>query len=149
MPAFDTYTRSHARPDFLVIQAGSNDLGVLKTKELIENIKLDIMRIVLLFPDIKIVWSDALPRRYWHFADNHDAVETSRKRLNMALRKYVKELANGHTISHPNIKESERALYRFDGVHLSDVGNDIYLNNIQAAFELFLEDGAKSFPQNL
>ena len=48
----------------LIIQADSNDLGVVKGKELIENIRADIVRLAILYPDLKIIWSDILPRRY-------------------------------------------------------------------------------------
>jgi lysophospholipase L1-like esterase len=39
---FDKYVKSYPRPDYLIIQAGSNDLGVVKGKVLIENIRADI-----------------------------------------------------------------------------------------------------------
>ena len=144
---FDKYVKSYPRPDYLIIQAGSNDLGVVKGKELIENIRADIMRLAILYPDLKIIWSDILPRRYWHYGDNHSAIEGTRKRVNIAVRKVVKEeITNGYVISHPNITEKERTLYRNDGTHLSDVGNDVFLNNVQAALESFLQTKNRCFP---
>ena len=144
---FDKYVKSYPRPDYLIIQAGSNDLCVVKGKELIENIRADIMRLAILYPDIKIIWSDILPRRYCHFGDNHGAIEGTRKRVNIAVRKVVKEeIINRYVISHPNITEKERTLYRNDGTHLSDVGNDVFLNNVQAALESYLQTENRCFP---
>jgi hypothetical protein len=48
------------------------------------------MRLTILYPDLKIIWSDILPRRYWHYGDNHGAIEGTRKRVNIAVRKVVK-----------------------------------------------------------
>lgn len=48
--AFDKYVKSYPRPDYLIIQAGSNDLDDVKGKELIENIRADIMRLAILYP---------------------------------------------------------------------------------------------------
>jgi hypothetical protein len=45
------------------------------------------------------------------------------------------------------IFSSEIELYRFDGTHLTDIGNDIYLNNLQGALEtLITSPNTKSFP---
>ena len=38
----------------LIIQLGSNDLGIAKGKELIELIRCDILRLRTLYPDLKI-----------------------------------------------------------------------------------------------
>jgi hypothetical protein len=47
-------------------------------------------------------------------------------------------------IRHPNIRAKERNLYWFDGTHLSDTGNEVYLNNIQGALEYFLSSDSNS-----
>jgi hypothetical protein len=57
------------------------------------------------------------------------------KVVNCAANNFIKN--EGHyVIKHPNIRASEIELYRFDGTHLSDIGNDIYLNNLQASGSL-------------
>jgi hypothetical protein len=87
MSIIDNNLHSNPAPNILVIQLGSNDLGILKGKELIELIRLDVLRIRTLLPNVILVWSEILPRRYWHVANNHVAVENSRKWVNTAAKK--------------------------------------------------------------
>jgi hypothetical protein len=44
MPIIDKNLLSNPAPNILVIQLGSNDLGILKGKELIELIRLDVLK---------------------------------------------------------------------------------------------------------
>ena len=134
-------------PSYLIIQLGSNDLGKGKSCGLIVDIKRDIGRIRLLLPNTRIIWSEILLRRYWHVAKGDGKIiEKIRKRVNCAVNNFIKN--EGHyVIKHSNIRASEIELYRFDGTHLSDIGNDIYLNNLQGALETFITSpNTKSFP---
>ena len=130
-------------PAMIIIQLGSNDLGTCKSIDLIQNIEM-----CLLLHSTRIIWSDILMRKYWHCAHNGTAIERARKRINSAVNKFVKN--DGHcVIHHPNIRAREKNFYRFDGTHLSDIGVDIYLNNIQGAVETFMSSNqTRSFPLN-
>ncbi|CAC5389391.1 unnamed protein product [Mytilus coruscus] len=98
-------------------------------------------------PDIKIIWSDILPRAYWHGTLMPKIVEIARKRVNCAERKFMKKEGQ-YILRYPAIKASESNLFRHDGTHLSQVGIGIFLNNIQAAIETFILGVAKVFPQD-
>jgi len=129
--------RDFPPPAMILIHLGSNDIGSIKTFNLIENIETDILRLKLLFPNCRIIWSELLMRRYWHNAKKGTALEKARKRVNCAIKNFV--LSEGHCeIRHPNIRAGEKTLFRHDGVHLTDIGNDIFLNNIQAGLETFI-----------
>ena len=57
-------------------------------------------------PNIKIVWSDILMRRYLHNTRDGRAVERSRNRVNLAVKNAV--LKEGfRVIRHPNIRSTE------------------------------------------
>ena len=87
----------------LLIQLGSNDLTEIESFDLVNNITSDILRIKLLFPNAKVVWSEILMRRYWHNAKDGKAVELARKRVNIAAKNAV--LKEGFcVIRHPNIR---------------------------------------------
>ena len=82
-------------------------------------------------------------RRYWHNANDGKAVEFARKRVNLAAKNAV--LKEGFcVIRHSTIRAKERHLYKFDGKHLSDTGNEVYLNNIQGSLEYFLSSNSNS-----
>ena len=124
-------------PAMILIHLGSNDIGTIKTFNLIENIETDILRFKLLFPNCRIIWSELLMTRYCHNAKKGTALEKARKRVNCANKNFV--LSEGHCENkHPNIRAGKKTLFRHDGVHLSDIGNDIFLNNIQAGLEAFI-----------
>ena len=130
----------------LIIQLGSNDLGNVKGKELIELSRCYIRRLMTLYSDLRLIWSEILQRRYWHNDNNQVAIETSRKKVNLAIKNiFLNEIQKGCIIRHPNITVKEKSLFRYDGVHLSDVGNNIYLNNIQGSLENFAISECKVF----
>lgn len=84
-----------------------------------------------------IVYSNILPRRTWRYSNNTDAMERTRNRLNRGLRTYLLQ-NNGYAIAHPDFDDSYSALYDDDGVHLSFIANDIFINTIQEALFQFL-----------
>ena len=113
---------------------------------MIEKIRLDLLRLRALYPNLKLIWSEILARRYWHFGDSFAAIEETRKRVNSAVKKILREdIEKGYVIRHRNISHLERDLYRYDGTHLTDLGYSVYLNNIQAALEMFLQSDSKVF----
>ena len=132
-------------PNYILVQLGSNDLVNVKSKELIESINCSFLRLSLLAPNTTIIWSDILPRAYWHGAKSQKNIDMARKRVNSVVRSRVLQ-SNGRAIKHPNITFSDFTLFRFDGAHLTDLGNSIYLNNIQGALEIFLSGGGHLFP---
>ena len=146
MPQLQKQCKKFPPPAMLLIQLGSNDLTSIKFFDLISDIVRDILRIKLLLPNTKVVWSNILMRRYWHGADDGTTVERARKRVNCAVKKEL--IPEGFcVIRHLNIRAREKNLHRYDSTHLSDAGNDIYLNNIQGALEYFpVSDKNNCFP---
>jgi len=124
-------------PAFILIHLGANDICRTKSFDLIEDMKRDLLKISILLPNTHIIWSDLIMRRYWHWADEGKAAEIIRKRINSAINSYLSK-ENHYVVNHPNIRAKERDLYRFDGTHLSDLGNDIWLNNIQGVLDTLI-----------
>ena len=88
IPTFDEYLLTRPQPQILLIQLRSNDLAILKSKELIELIRLDVLHLQALFPELILIWSEILPRRYWHFADNQVLLEIRGNVLTQQLKAF-------------------------------------------------------------
>ena len=57
----------------------------------------------------------------------------------------------GLVIRHPNISFAHKDLFRYDGTHLNQLGNSVFLNGLQGGLETLLSNpaGMKVFPDDL
>lgn len=135
-------------PNFIVIHCGANDIGQVKTQKLLDRVRWDLRLLASVFPNTKLVWSFLLPRVAWRYSKNVRAMEQSRNRVNRAAAKEILG-CGGRLLRHTQFLGKPKQLYSRDGVHLSGLGNDIYLNNLQGALEYFVknEEGVV-FPVN-
>ena len=97
-------------------------------------------------PETTLIWSQILPRMTWRYSTNTDKMESIRLRLNSSMGVHMIR-HGGCFIRYPEIKASERFIGK-DGVHLTKVGNGIFLNIIQGALETIIasETGGITFP---
>ncbi|XP_067319784.1 uncharacterized protein [Anolis sagrei] len=121
-------------PDVLVIHLGGNDLGLLQGKALYLQARSDFKAIAKAWPNTLIAWSAMIPRLRWIGGGDIRQMERARKRVNRAIRI---ELARrrGLFIHQGGITLDNLLLYRGDGIHLSDEGNDIFLANLKFGIE--------------
>ncbi|XP_053229079.1 uncharacterized protein LOC128406063 [Podarcis raffonei] len=119
----------HGPPLAIVVQLGENDIAKVDCYTLRSTIQRDLGELVTLIPTVKIFWSQLLQRSNWQGISQPKAAERARKRINSAVSKRVTELG-GLVIYHPDITFKALALYRNDGVHLSELGNDVWLDAV-------------------
>ncbi|KAM4021696.1 uncharacterized protein ACNLHF_027016 [Anomaloglossus baeobatrachus] len=129
-PEMVDISRSATGPLVMVIHAGGNDLVKRSTVELLTVMKTDIERLAYLFPDTVWVWSEIVPRAVWHGAKNANGIERSRRKINARMAKFMRERC-GIVVRHHQLEGDNSALLRADGVHLTDIGQDILLSGIQ------------------
>ncbi|XP_062972037.1 uncharacterized protein LOC134392018 isoform X1 [Elgaria multicarinata webbii] len=136
LPTLFQDTPAAAPPQVLIIHLGGNDLGLLKGKALILQAIADFKIIRQRWPRVRIVWSCILPRFIWRSGDIKP-MERARRRVNSEI---FRELSRHGdlSITHPTITLTRRELYRQDGVHLSDIGNDLFLYDLQRALGVVL-----------
>lgn len=124
-------------PGVIVLHAGGNDLGTVPCRTLMEDIKRDIHVMRREAPGALILWSEIVPRFSWRQARDRRAVDRARIKVNRAVSKFVVE-TRGMVARHEDL-ENQRALFRGDGVHLTDVGTDFFNNLIRDRIEVLVE----------
>jgi len=121
-------------PTFVLIHCGGNDIGLSSLHVLrycVDNILHDIHRH---WPFAKVIWSEILPRRVWRYSNNAVAMDRVRQRLNnYAATKVCR--AGGSYIKHADLRSVDNQLFGSDGIHLTALGNDIFLNELSAQLE--------------
>lgn len=134
LPEIVSVSRWVQGPAVLLIHAGGNDLCSTSVLELITIIRSDMDRFPAFFQDVVLVWSEVVPRVIWGGARNHKAIERSCRLLNMRVSRHVR-INGGVVVRHSQLEGNNRELMRSDGVHLTDIGLDIFLSGLQDAIE--------------
>ena len=136
-------------PDFILIHCGGNGIGSnvfsLNLFQLIAKFKQDLLDIKKFFPRATLIWSQILPRNQWRYSQNVKAMERCRNRLNRAVAKFVLK-QGGCYLKHPALLENIEQFLSADGVHLSELGNSLFLNSIQGGLESFAQKQFYVFP---
>ncbi|XP_061485695.1 uncharacterized protein LOC133386091 [Rhineura floridana] len=130
LPALFQQQATRITPHVLVIHLGGNDLGLIQGKALLIQACSDMQLIRQRWPGVRLIWSDILPRREWRGVWDPRAIDRARKMVNRRICLALL-LHGGLTIPHSCIRHRQVELYRADGIHLSDTGNDIFLGDLQ------------------
>ena len=126
-------------PNYFVLHAAGNDLGRSSCLDMCnkpigpEGI-IDQLRILM--PYTTIVWSYILPRLQWRYSRNTKAMENVCIRVSRELIRFMK-VTGGKAIRYHDFHDKSPSLLS-DGTHLSFIGNDIFVNTFQSAFEMFI-----------
>ena len=131
---FESTLKSSPPPNYLLVHLGSNDLGLIPGIQLFHLIKCSFLRCKVLAPHMTIIWSDLLPRLYWH---NASKIDSARKDVNRNVKQYLKS-QGGLVNRHPSITHTEKRLFRYDGTHLNQLGNSVLLSGLQGGLETLL-----------
>ena len=97
----------------------------------------DLQSIMELLPETKVVFSGIAARRIWRAARHPSAVNKSRIRINTQIQNFM-EKNGGAVVLHKNIASKTEGLFRWDGIHFTEKGNDLFLGNIQRGLKELL-----------
>eukprot|EP00105_Crassostrea_gigas_P006364 XP_011420273.1 PREDICTED: uncharacterized protein LOC105323025 isoform X2 [Crassostrea gigas] len=139
---------ANKQPTILIIHCGGNNIGDPQNtlKGIQKFMKLTLSQIADLLPNTLIVWSHILPRSNWRQSLSTNEGENSRRRINSAIATFVLKKLNGASIKYPDIQITQKRLFRLDGVHLSDLGNNIYINSLKNAIVQFVTSSSRTYP---
>lgn len=115
-------------PKVIFINLGGNDLCSISVLSIFNMIKRGINYLAAAYPGVSIVWVDILQRLHWSDTVEGDILtEGKRRRVNRFGRQKVSLLPGGHSLVH-DIDYKTPGFYRADGIHLSEVGLEMYLD---------------------
>ena len=121
-------------PAMIIIHLGTNDL-VSSDQFCIRQLIASTLQFCKgRYPAASIVWSDILPRVFYFGARSQVAMERQRRALNRWAKSQSAKV-NARVLHHPNFKWSDCSLFRFDGVHLSPKGNQMFRADILACVQ--------------
>lgn len=127
-------------PRYLVLHRGGNDIGQIKSSELREKMEQSLDALSPLLPRANIIWSQILPRLKWRNARDNNALNKKRVRVNSFVA--TKLLAHqGGYIRYQKITPSDKSLFKGDGVHLTERGNELFLKTLKKALKRFISSG--------
>lgn len=142
LPRFQQAMLFNRPPKMILVHVGGNDLVQFKVTRIIKDLKRHLSYIASVFPEALVIWSDILPRTHWRGAintpENLRKLDNKRKRINRAGRLVTKELPHGRSIRHSI--DTTPGLLKEDGVHLTLIGNAIFLDTLQEALHTFTTD---------
>ncbi|KAM3920332.1 uncharacterized protein RB166_014730 [Leptodactylus fuscus] len=145
LPEFHFYCRVDSPPHVLVLHVGGNDLGARPSRELIKDIKFDVLRLLTEFPGLIVVWSDIVARLVWRHARSAVRIEKTRIKVNREVARFV--LRNGGlVVRHRELEVPSVEHLRRDGVHLNAIGTDIWMLGLRGGVERALEVWRDSRP---
>ena len=117
-------------PRIIFIHLGGNDIVDLKTTAIINAIEREVSYLRAAFPQTTIVWVDILDRLSWGLHSySPKQLKKKLKRINDFGRQQVRQ--ERHQVLTMDITPETKGFYYVDGVHLSDVGLEMYLDFIR------------------
>lgn len=134
---FQFHARCDRAPDVLLLHVGGNDMALRPSRHLIRDIKMDLICLWSMYPDLIIVWSDIVARRVWREARSVDCINRARAKVNKEVGSFVKR-QGGIVVRHRELEKPSEDFLSIDGIHLSDIGMDMWALELREGLEMAL-----------
>ena len=118
-------------PKIIALNLGGNDITRAPCTAITNKISKEIRYLRAAFPLATIIWIDIIDRINWRTNQfSRTVINAKRKRLNRHGRSWVKSTGPSDVLS-IDIDASTPGFYLADGVHLSEVGLEFYLDALK------------------
>lgn len=117
-------------PSIFLVHLGGNDVTGLTMTRIFNLISSGLKYVASTFPSCDVIWCDILPRLNWGTYQDKKIADKKRRRINRHGRQVVRSLTKGYILS-IDIDGSTPGFFRKDGVHLSDVGLEFFLDSLK------------------
>ncbi len=120
------------RPTTIFVHVGTNNIFGDPLREVRKCIRKTLVAIRNILPQVRIIWSEIIPRLFYYGEKSGGAGERSRIKLNRHARKVCLEDVQGYVIRNADLfPRWAYEYYRYDGVHLSVQGNFRFRQNLE------------------
>lgn len=111
----------------VLIDCGGHDICDIHCWWLLHQMRLTFAIIIELIPGVPIIWSCILPKIAWNFSQCIAKTEHTRKGINSEISSFLLK-HNRYVVKHPDFDNKLSGLFANDGVHLSFIGFDLFIN---------------------
>jgi hypothetical protein len=142
--ALNHFSNFHEISVFLHI-GGNNIVNIVNTNvcNIIRQLKFEIRYIFENFQSAIIVWVFILPRLSWLWQGKGSdlaCMNRKRQRVNRSISQFMLTQPNGRSLHIKSIDKDTPGFFRADNVHLSDIGNEMFILAVSEAVSLFLNN---------
>jgi hypothetical protein len=120
-------------PNYILFHIGGNYLGCKRLGYLHYLLVRFLSWLAKKMPDSMLIMSQILPRLNWRYSNNLAVMDKCKRRLNSSIGAHI-TWNEGCYIRYPDFKATNQFIST-DGVHLTKLGNAIFLNTIQGGLE--------------
>ena len=128
-------------PTTIVIALGTNNIFKDPLTKIIDMLKTELKSIRELLPHTRLIWSDVLPRRKYDGEHRKNAGKRCTIDINTNARRFLSKKHSAHAIWQSHIFNPKREELFFDNVHLSEAGQQAFIEHLERALVYF-----NSFP---
>lgn len=130
-------------PKMIFLHIGGNNIVNTNVCKIIRQLKFEIRYIFENFQSAIIVWVFILPRLSWLWQGKGSdlaCMNRKRQRVNRSISQFMLTQPNGRSLHIKSIDKDTPGFFCADNVHLSDIGNEMFILAVSEAVSLFLNN---------
>lgn len=119
--------------DVVMVMIGTNDL-LMGNLKFTQNVKKILLQLNSFYPSAEMIVCSILPMELPHLPDN------TVSKLNSHIEALTMQTGSCFLNIHDRFKESKKAVFQLDGVHLTDVAYEIWTRSLLEHIAFLIED---------